>query len=111
MAALCVMIELLPSKYKEHLESSQTLYGETTLDNAEYFDLEPLNSIEEMNADIQINEYALGFIAFASNGGGEIFAFNSSGEIYILPLIGMSKDTAIKVADSWEHFFKNVVST
>jgi hypothetical protein len=105
------MIDLLPLKYKEHLESSKILYGETTLENADYFDLEPLSSIEEMNKEIQINEYAPGYFAFASNGGGEIYAFNSSGEIYILPLIGMSKDAAIKVADSWEHFLKHVVST
>ena len=109
--ALCAMIKLLPTEYKEYLESSKILYGETSLDNADYFDLEPLHSIQELNNDIQINEYAPGFIAFASNGGGEVYAFDSAGEIFLLPLIGMANDTAIKVADSWQHFLNHVVST
>ncbi|MBB1308142.1 SMI1/KNR4 family protein [Pseudoalteromonas sp. SR41-8] len=104
------MVELLPIEYKEYLESSKVLYVETTLPDADYFDLEPLDSIEKFNTDIQIAEYAPGYVAFASNGGGEIFVFNSSGEIFILPLIGMAKDVAIKVADSWEHFLDYVVS-
>ncbi len=108
---LCAMIKLLPTEYKEYLESSKILYGETSLDNADYFDLEPLHSIQELNNDIQINKYAPGFIAFASNGGGEVYAFDSAGEIFLLPLIGMANDTAIKVADSWQHFLNHVVST
>jgi hypothetical protein len=66
-----------------------------------YVVLWPLEEIEQNNADIEIQTYAPGFIAFAGNGGGEVLAFNATGEIYMLPLIGMEVDCAIKVAGSF----------
>ena len=40
--------------------------------------------------------------------GGEAFVFNSKGEIYLLPLIGMEQDAAVKLANSWKEFISHV---
>lgn len=35
------------------------------------------------------------------NGGGEIYAFDEAGAVFMLPMIGMAPDVAIKVADDF----------
>jgi len=55
------------------------------------------------NDDIEIREYAPGFLAFAGNGAGEVLAFDASGTVYMLPLIGMEPDQAIKVASTFSE--------
>jgi hypothetical protein len=71
-------------------------------------ELEDLEGVDKFNADIQIKEYAPGFTAFAGNGGGEFYAFDSSGAVFVIPLIGMSASCAIKLADSWDRFSAHV---
>lgn len=55
------------------------------------------------NEAIQIKELAPGYLAFAGNGGGEVLAFNSQGEVFILPLIGMEARYAQKIANTWNE--------
>jgi len=40
-------------------------------------------------------------VAFAGNGGGEIYAFDTVGAVFMLPMIGMEPEAAIKVADDF----------
>ncbi|QDS99887.1 hypothetical protein HG15A2_32180 [Adhaeretor mobilis] len=52
------------------VQSSQTMHGFTDLDFGGYFHLEPLELVEKLNKDIEIEEHAPGLLAFASDGGG-----------------------------------------
>lgn len=40
--------------------------------------------------------------------GGEFFAFDGAGAVYSIPLIGMSVEDAIKVANSWAEFVQHI---
>ncbi|MBD9415234.1 SMI1/KNR4 family protein [Pseudomonas sp. PDM16] len=60
------------------------------------------------NKDIQIAELAPGYLAFAGDGGGEILAFNSKGEVFMLPLIGMEARYAQKIANNWSEFSESI---
>lgn len=77
---------------------------ESDFDIGGYIVLQSLNSIDAFNEEIEIGKYAPGFIAFASDGGGEVFVFDESGTVYLMPLIGMSRNDAIKIADSWTAY-------
>lgn len=48
--------------------------------------------------------YAPGFRAFAGNGSGQVLAFDAASAVYMIPLIGMKAEQAIKVADSFAEF-------
>jgi hypothetical protein len=60
--------------------------------------------LEEINRDYEIQEYAPGFITFGGNGGGELLVVNDQAEVLYIPSIGMSPDTAIKIAGSLQEF-------
>ncbi|WP_372811729.1 hypothetical protein [Pseudoalteromonas nigrifaciens] len=60
--------------------------------------------LEEINRDYEILEYAPGFISFGGNGGGELLVVNHHAEVFYIPSIGMSPDTAIKIAGTLEEF-------
>ena len=101
----------LPSSYIAYIKNGGITSGETDLEWADYFDLESLDKIDELNQDIEIDKYAPGFVAFASNGGGDVYVFDSSGVMYVLPLIGMEVELAIKVTNSWSDFLAHVENT
>ena len=60
--------------------------------------------LEEINRDYELQEYAPGFISFGGNGGGELLVVNDQGEVFYIPAIDMSPDTAIKIAGSLQEF-------
>jgi hypothetical protein len=99
--------EYLPSDYISFIESLGEFYTETNI----HLDIEfePLDKIDQFNKDIEIEKYVKGFIGFACDGGGEIFAFNTQGKVYLLPLIGMSSNTAKEIAESWVVFKQQVL--
>ncbi|UVH59303.1 hypothetical protein NWF24_07790 [Variovorax paradoxus] len=41
---------------------------------------------------MEVDARAPGFIAFAGDGGGEVFAFDNAGAIFLLPMIGMGME-------------------
>ncbi|MBO9880707.1 SMI1/KNR4 family protein [Xanthomonas sp. D-109] len=90
----------VPTTYKDFLAMHGPFEG-FLLDEAPpgYIELWQLDDIASNNQDIEISKHAPSYLAFAGNGGGEVLAFDSSGAVYMLPLIGMAADTAIKVAD------------
>lgn len=57
--------------------------------------------VASANAAMEVNACAPGFIAFAGDGGGEIFMFDNSGAIYLFPMIGMEPVAAMPVAESF----------
>lgn len=96
------MVPDIPNEYRQYLETNGSFEGFTT-DAAipGYVVLWSLEEIVGNNADIGIHEHAPGFLAFASDGGGEVLAFDASGRIFMLPLTGMEPRYAQKVANSF----------
>ena len=104
----CARIMNLPESYIKYLKSGGITAGFTDLEFGGYFDLEPLDKIEELNNEIGISSNAPGFTAFASDGGGEVFAFDAKGSVYLLPMIGMEPQYATKIAESWNEYASHI---
>ena len=73
-----------------------------------WFQLWPLDEVEQWNRDYQVQEFAPGFFGFGSSGGGELLAFDAAGRVVMIPLIGMSPDGARPVGDSWNQFVERI---
>lgn len=99
---------ILPVEYIAYVRSGRRTNGFTDFGLGGYFDLEPLESIPKLNLDIELQRYAPGFIAFASDGGGEVLAFDAVGKVYSIPLIGMSPESATLVANSWNEYSNHI---
>jgi hypothetical protein len=89
----------LPQDYKQLLLThgpGEGFVGE------QYIILWDAAEIVQFNREYETKTYAPGFLLFASNGGGEGFAFDlrvSPQPIAMLPFIGMSAKSALKVAE------------
>jgi hypothetical protein len=92
----------LPAEFAQFIATHGAFEGFTS-DDPGYIALWPLEEIQANNAGIGIEEYAPGFVAFAGNGGGEVLAFDGSGVVYTLPMIGLAANAAVKVADSFHE--------
>jgi hypothetical protein len=49
-----------------------------------------------------------GFVAFGSNGGGEMLAFDAEGRVFMIPFVGMSVRDAKPIAASWSEFVEKI---
>ena len=94
------MTPSLPAEYGQFLAAHGAFEGFTSGEPG-YIALWALAELPGNNSDIQIEKYAPGYLAFAGNGGGEVLAFDASGTVYMLPLIGMEPRYAVKVANSF----------
>ncbi|WP_320425711.1 SMI1/KNR4 family protein [Roseateles agri] len=96
------MAPSIPSEYKAYLAAHGAFEGFTIGDmRPGYVALWSMDEVPSNNADIEIQDYAPGFLAFAGDGGGEVLAFDAAGAIFLLPLIGMEPQYAVKVANSF----------
>ena len=68
-----------------------------------YVALWSLEELAKSKADIEIEIYAPGFVAFGRNGGGEVLAFDATGAVFMLPLIGMEPKYATRIADDFKE--------
>ena len=97
------MLPPIPQQYVEYLRSNGVFEGFTRGDaEPGYVALWPLDKLADYNADVEIEVYAPGFIAFGGDGGGELLAFDVSGAVVMLPMIGMKLRYATRVADSFQ---------
>lgn len=94
----------LPDDLKHFIAEHGLFEGFIHNDSPGYVELWAIEDIPKENAAIEINVYAPGFVAFAGNSGGEVIAFDATGAVYMLPLIGMEAEQAIKIADSFAEF-------
>ena len=92
----------IPQDYKEYLEHRGCFEG-ITRGEPGYIALWPLDEIPGNNAEIEIQALAPGYTAFAGDGGGEVLAFDASGAVYKLPLIGMEPRCATKIASNFSE--------
>jgi hypothetical protein len=99
-----MMTITLPNDLKHFIAEHGLFEGFTRNDNPGYVALWAIEDIPRENKAIEMDIYAPGFLAFAGNGGGEILAFDAAGAVYMIPLIGMEAEQAIKVANSFAEF-------
>lgn len=94
----------LPDDLKHFIAEHGLFEGFTRNDSPGYVELWAIEDIPQENKAIEIDVYAPSFLAFGGNGGGEVLAFDAVGAVYMIPLIGMEAEQAIKIADSFAEF-------
>jgi len=96
------MLPSVPRQYRDYLISHGTFEGFTVEGSRPgYVALWSLDEIAGNNADVEIEVYAPGFLAFGGDDGGELLAFDHTGAVFMLPMIGMAPQCAIRIADSF----------
>lgn len=95
----------LPADYRVFIDTNGLFEGFVITSGAEhYVVLWGEDEAAMANAEIEVHIYAPGFVAFAGNGGGEIYAFDEVGAVFMLPMIGIAPDAAIKIAGDFFEF-------
>ena len=92
----------LPADYLAYLDGEGVDEASTEGDPG-YFQLWHPDEIEEMNRSYHVSEYAPGFLAFGSDGGGEMLAFDGAGAVFMIPFVGMAPEEAKRIASSWRE--------
>lgn len=95
----------LPDVYRDFIEMNGLFEGFAgTAEEEQYVILWGEDEVATANADMEVGVYAPGYVAFARNGGGELYVFDEVGAVFMLPMIGMAPDAAIKLADDFLEF-------
>jgi N-acetylglucosamine-6-phosphate deacetylase len=76
-----------------------------------YFDLWPEEDVEQFNKEYEVPVLAPGFVAFATNGGGELYVFDQNEQVSELPCIGMQPQYASLIATTWSEFEARIKKT
>ncbi len=97
----------LPSDYIAYIEGDGVSEGFTDGEPG-YFMLWHPDEIEASNISLNISTYAPGFLGFGSDGGGELLAFDSTGAVFMLPMVGMEPKYAQKIGDSWSEVAQRI---
>jgi cell wall assembly regulator SMI1 len=101
----------LPDDYRDFLTRFN---GGEGFIGKHYVILWKAEELHQLNQDYQVSEYAPGFLMFASDGGGDGFAFDTRSRSYRVmevPFIGMSVDDAFFVADSFTELLEKMAET
>ena len=105
----------LPAAHRAFIDTNGLFEGFAVLSGEEhYVILWGEDEGASANIAMDMDVYAPGFVAFAGNGGGEIYAFDAVGAVFMLPMIGMEPEAAIRVADDFLEFtqgFQRAVSS
>lgn len=96
------MVIDVPGSYKQFLADHGVFEG-FTYGQPGYVELWLIDDVARINAEIEIQKYAPGLLAFAGNGGGEVLAFDVAGAVHMLPLIGMEPRYAKRIANSFSE--------
>ena len=103
------MTPSLPTDYLDYMKGRKPWEGFTREgDTPGCVVLWSLDQLDEFNLDYAVEELAPGYIGFGGNGGGELLAFDISGAVFMLPMIGLAADVAIKVAGSFTELLARV---
>ena len=95
-------------EYMEYLKSGKPTEGKLRIDPG-YCQLWALEEIDKLNDEYKVHELAPAHKGFGSSGGGEMLAFNSKGQVAIIPFIGMSDEDAVIISESWIDFEKAII--
>jgi hypothetical protein len=93
-------LRALPADYLAFLALSNGGEGEIGLQLG-WFQLWPAEAVVEMNNGYQVGELLPGYLAFGSNGGGEMLAFAPGGAVVMVPFLPMDVAEARELAPSF----------
>ncbi|EKK03116.1 Cell wall assembly and cell proliferation coordinating protein [Rhodopirellula baltica SH28] len=88
-------------------DGGETFLGHDDPDNGSYLVLWPSTDVLALNNEHDVPSHAPDHFAFGTNGGGEIFAFNTrrgDDAVFMLPSIGLSDDAGMLYCDSFATF-------
>jgi len=92
----------LPAVYRVYIDTNGLFEGFiVAADDEHHVVLWGEDEVATANAEMEVDLHAPGFVAFAGNGGGEIYAFDEAGSVFILPMVGMEPEAATKVAEDF----------
>lgn len=95
----------LPAVYRAFIDTNGLFEGLfATAHEERYVILWGEDEVASANAEIEVDVYAPGYVAFGGNGGGEVYAFDATGSVFMLPMIGMEPAAAIHVAENFLEF-------
>lgn len=96
----------LPVGYIDFMKGAN---GAEIITEENYVLLWPLNEIFQNNQDYRVEEFAGDFVIIGSNGGGEAFVIEKeSGNIYMMPFIGMGREDAILMGKTFSEFMEGL---
>ena len=97
----------LPSDYKDFLQSTNGLEGETA-DN--YLVLWSAEELFKLNQAYHVNEFVSNIIIIGSDGAEEAFAFDTTNMTIVqLPFIGMGHIPSEKLSDTFSNFLSSQI--
>lgn len=95
----------LPAAYRVFIATNGLFEGFVSVaEEEQYIILWGEDEATTANAELQVSKYAPAFVGFAGNGGNEIYAFDETGAVFMLPMIGMDPSAAIKLAGDFLEF-------
>ena len=101
----------LPAVYRSFIDTHGLFEGFSAMAHEERdVILWGKDEVTNANAEIEVDVYAPGYVAFAGNGGGEVYAFDATGAVFMLPMIGMEPAAAIHVAKDFLEFARGFQS-
>jgi hypothetical protein len=99
----------LPASYLAFLAFSNGGEGALAVGPG-WFVIWPAEEVLESNQGYQVEKELPGFFGFGSDGGGELFAFDTRSpqpwKIVMIPFIPMQERYAVVVAESFEQFVR-----
>ena len=97
----------LPTDYKEFLQFTNGLEGET---QDSYLVLWSAEELVELNEAYNVKEFVANIIIFGSDGGEEAFGFDTTNmSIVKLPFIGMGHIANEKLSDTFVDFLSSQI--
>jgi hypothetical protein len=101
----------MPDEYLEFLRETDGYSGD--VGQAGYVDVLPSSEVLPTNEANHFREWIPGFVLFASNGGGEMYAFDMRGEaprVVSIPCIPLEPEFAVEVGSSFVDFLKRLAA-
>jgi hypothetical protein len=96
----------LPKGFIEFFKESN---GADISTDEKYVVLWPITEMVQLNKEYNVEEYAPDFFIFGSDGGDTAFAIEkSTGDIYEMPFIGMSKEEVVFKDKTFTGFIENI---
>ncbi|MCS3533020.1 SMI1/KNR4 family protein [Chryseobacterium sp. JUb7] len=90
---------------KDYISFMKGLEDKELSSNNGYIELFPLNELDEINTEYEIEKLLPNFITIGTNGGGTGIFFNKENKkIYSIPFVGMEETDAILLANSFSEF-------
>jgi hypothetical protein len=98
----------LPDALVAYHRAGLPLEGQLDSVRLRRYQLWPLAQVEKLNDSYAVREFAPGYIGIGSDGGGEMIARAPSGEIVMMPFVGMEPEEAVVLAPSWQEFVSRI---